>query len=432
MKILFTLESFFPTHRAGTEVYVLNLCNYFKAKGHDVSVLITSSEGLKDYSYEGIPIHVFDIPKHAIAEELNGLMPPRGIEAFKVKLLELQPDLIHFHSFGRAINSYHLKEAKALGIRTVFTPHLGSLFCINGDMRLYGKANCNGEVIESRCLSCNLKQKGYSVHLSKILGPIIHKATHFNPIENKLPAAFYQAKHRFSELKRINQYADVIFSIAPWIQKAFEANGVTKAQLIPQGISPVFFKAFHKTQFDPKLIKFVFIGRTHSSKGLHILRDAWNALSNPNAELHIITNPSGGEQTYYDDHKQWAQSKTNIIWNEALKQEEVASYLNGMDVLILPSISNEVAPLVILEAATRKIPVIASDYVAMKDLIQHDMDGLLFKNEDDEDLKNQIYQIIESPNLIGKYSKAIKKTHSMNQVAEIIEVKFKELFNYTK
>jgi len=427
MKILFTLESFFPSHRAGTEVYVLNLCNYFKAKGHDVSVLITSSEGLKDYSYEEVPVHVFEIPKDAIAEELNGLIPPRGIDGFKNRLSELKPDLIHFHSFGRAINSYHLKAAKELGIKTVFTPHLGSLFCINNDMRLYGRENCNGEVIESRCLSCNLKQKGYSVGLSKVLGRVIKESTHFNPLKNKLPAAFNQAKHRFSELKRTDTYADVVFSIAPWIQKAFEANGVAKAKLIPQGISPVFFKEFHKVKFNPTLIKFVFIGRTHSSKGLHVLRAAWNGLLDHNSELHIITNPSGGEQTYYNEHKQWANSKTNIIWNEALNQEDVASYLNAMDVLILPSISNEVAPLVILEAATRKIPAIVSDYVAMKDLVKHDVDGLLFKNEDIDDLKNQIQKLIEQPKLIGNYSKTIKKPCSMFEISEIVEEAYLKL-----
>ena len=123
MKILFTLESFFPSHRAGTEVYVLNLCKYFKTKGYDVSVLITSSEGLEDYFFEGIPIYVFDIPKNAVSEELNGLIPPRGIEAFKVKLIELKPDILHFHSFGRAINSFHLKIAKELGLKP-FSPHI--------------------------------------------------------------------------------------------------------------------------------------------------------------------------------------------------------------------------------------------------------------------------------------------------------------------
>ncbi|TXE09281.1 glycosyltransferase [Gelidibacter salicanalis] len=50
-----------------------------------------------------------------------------------------------------------------------------------------------------------------------------------------------------------------------------------------------------------------------------------------------------------------------------------------MDVLILPSVA-EVAPLVILEAATRHIPVIASDYLAMKDMIEPNINGLLFEN----------------------------------------------------
>ncbi|WP_262713414.1 glycosyltransferase [Gelidibacter salicanalis] len=57
----------------------------------------------------------------------------------------------------------------------------------------------------------------------------------------------------------------------------------------------------------------------------------------------------------------------------------MAVYLDQMDVLILPSVA-EVAPLVILEAATRHIPVIASDYLAMKDMIEPNINGLLFEN----------------------------------------------------
>lgn len=428
-KILFTLESFFPTHRAGTEVYVLNLCKYLINKSWEVNVLIATINKKKDYIYEGIKVHTFNIPQQANVQELNGLIPPRGIEHFEERIKVIKPDIVHFHSMGRAINSFHIKAVKDLGIKTVFTNHLGGLFCIKGDMRLMDKKNCDGKVIEKRCLKCYLKSKGHNKFICSILSYSIPQLLNSSVIQKFLPATFNIARHRQNELKRINQYADIVFSIAPWIQKAFETNGIKKAQLIPQGISPVFFDNYSIPQLfssSNSQIHFAFIGRMHPSKGFHLLKQAWESLEGQ-AKLSIITNPSGGETQYFGEHKAWAQPKDNVIWNEALTQQEVAQYLNKVDVLILPSISNEVAPLVILEAATRKIPVIGSDYIAIKGMIKDGINGLLFKNGDANNLKQQIQKCINNQSFIHKLSNQIKQPHSMIQIAAVMEKEYLNL-----
>jgi glycosyltransferase involved in cell wall biosynthesis len=430
MRITFALESFFPTHRAGTEVYVLNLCRYFKSKGWAVSVLITTTEDTTDYEYEDIPIYTFNIPKKPNAKELNGLIKPRGIVHFIERLENIKPNIVHFHSFGRAINGFHLKAAKQLGYITVFTPHLGSQFCIKGTMRLFDKTNCNGEVIEARCMRCLLYSKGHGNLVSKVMGAGIGTLTKYGPLQNAIPPSLQQAKHRKNELNRIAKDADLVFSIAPWIQKAFEANNIHDTVLIPQGISPVFFEKLGSasTLENQTRINFVFVGRMHSSKGFHLLKQAWDQLkTNAMHKLHVITNPSGDENDYFKLHKAWAKEHTTVVWNEALSQQEVALYLNNMDVLVLPSISNEVAPLVILEAATRHIPVIASNYIAMIDMVDHESNGLLFENGNMQDLYKQMLRIINKPKLLDDLKRNIKPPLSMFAVAELIEDKISKL-----
>ncbi|MDC1505574.1 glycosyltransferase family 4 protein [Winogradskyella sp.] len=425
--ICFALESFFPSQRAGTEVYVLNLCHYFKSNGWEVQVLIATTEEQHHYTYEGIPVYTFAVPKKATAQELNGIKPPRGIEAFKERLIALQPHWVHFHSIGRAINSYHIELAKSLGFKTAFTPHLGGTFCIKGNLRIYNKENCNGQVLENRCMSCVLQAKGLSTPIAKLLGVGISGLTHLNPVKTKLPPALFQAQHRKAELQRIKNHTDVIFAIAPWIQNVFFSNGFKNSILLPQGISPLFFKKDtrqHKPIQYP--VQLVFVGRMHSSKGFHLLTQAWDALDlkGNRAQLHVITNPSGGETAYFEEHKYWAQQHNDVIWNEGFSQEQVANYFNDMDVLILPSISNEVAPLVILEAATRKIPTLASDYIAMKDSIQHGKDGWLFENGNAAALQNLMEDLITTPQKIIEVAANIKSPHSMDEVAAIVEEQF--------
>jgi len=427
--ILFVLESFLPDHRAGTEIYVLNLCRYFKAKGWRVGVLIATINQQKDYSYEGIPVYTFPIPEKPNSRELNGLMPPRGIEDFMERIEDLKPDLVHFHSFGRAINGHHLKRTKELGHITAFTPHLASLFCIKGNMRLFDKTNCNGRVIQSRCMSCLLHSKGYDYTVSKALGSGLSAAMKIEFLEKAMAPSWHQAKHRSEELQRISTYADVIFAIAPWVQKAFNENRITNSILVPQGISPVFFEDLNRQEsFNPSAINFVFIGRMHPIKGFHFLKEAWDKLQTKGHKLHIITNPSRDENEYFHTNKLWATQEHSIIWNEGFSQQKVASYLDAMDVLILPSIS-EVAPLVMLEAATRRIPVIASDFIGVKDLIVPNVTGLLFKNGDWEDLLLQLNKISDKPELLSQLGENIQMPATMTHVAALIEEEFSKLIS---
>lgn len=424
MKILFILESFFPHRCGGTEVYVLNLCHFFKKNDWDVNVLITTSSDQTDYIYDGIAIHTFSIPLKPNARELNGLQAPRGINNFTKKLESIQPQVVHFHSLGRAINGYHLKQAKDLGYKTVFTPHLGNLFCIKGNMRLYEQHNCDGRVDTKRCTTCLLQSKGHQPLFSKFTGFGIGALSAINVLKKQLPPAWLQAKHRKEELHRIERYADLIFSIAPWIQQAFKQNGIMNSVLIPQGISPVFFENYITEKKSPSItrLNFIFVGRMHPFKGFHLLVEAWNQLEdNQHHRLHIVTSPSGDENEYFETHRQWAESKKSVIWNENLSQYEVANYLNKIDVLVLPSISNEVAPLVILEAATRNIPVITSDYIAMKDMVIHEENGLIFKNGNSNELYDCLQRFTTDGQLLSRLKQNIPKSHSMDEIGAIIK-----------
>ncbi|MBR8535736.1 glycosyltransferase [Carboxylicivirga sediminis] len=427
-KLLFSLESFFPSHRAGTEVYVLNLCHYFKQRGWDVGVLIATSKKLADYHYEDIPVYTFDIPERANAQELNGLIPPRGIEHFTLRIRELQPDIVHFHSFGRAINSFHLEVVKELGIKTAFTPHLGSFFCIKGDVRLFGHSNCDARVDKRRCMSCFLKGKGHSKLTAQLLSSSITQIIKLKALKNHVPATLFLAQHRQQEIERVNQYADIVFSIAPWIQTAFEINGITKAQLIPQGISPVFITSSTIKQFNDsiKKIHFAFIGRMHPIKGFHLLMQAFSNINPEKACLHVITIKDRNESEYYTKAVNWAKGRTNVIWNENLAPHQIKDYYSKIDCLIQPSV-NEVSPLVSLESLSQKTPILCSNISAFKEQIKEFGGGLLFDKGCHASLAERMNELIKSKTLLRQLSKNIKKPCSMMEVAAIIEEAYKAL-----
>lgn len=423
--ILFVLESFFPTHRAGTEIYVLNLCRYFKDKGWPVGVLVSTTQGMADYGYEGIPVYTFLVPKKPIVKELNGIVPPRGLDLFIGRIRELQPELVHFHSFGRAINASHLKAVKEMGVRTAFTPHLGGYFCVKGDLLLNGKENCDGRVDSFRCLSCVLQCKGKKPWVSRLGARVISVASSVPGAQKLLPASFFQVRHRQSELKRTQKYADTIFSIAPWIQNAFILNGIHRSQIIPQGITPLFLdiaKVRNRKLGDT--LNFAFVGRMHPNKGFHLLSQAWSRLSHKGSVLHVMTTRSKDEVEYYNTQKTLMLQYDNVVWNENFDQQKVAQYYCDMDILILPSTSNEVAPLVIQEASAFGIPVVGSDYIAIGDMVKDGENGLLFRNGDWFQLQQKLQYIIDEPECIARFCQNIHPPVAMSQVAAMVEEAF--------
>ena len=110
--ILFALEGFFPTHKAGTEIYVLNLSKYLLEKGWSVYVIKPTTAAETNYMYENINVLTFPVPKLPDVRELNGLKSPSGIKYFIEIVQKIKPDIVHFHSLGRAITGSHLEAVK--------------------------------------------------------------------------------------------------------------------------------------------------------------------------------------------------------------------------------------------------------------------------------------------------------------------------------
>jgi glycosyltransferase involved in cell wall biosynthesis len=416
-KILFALESFFPKHRAGTEVYVLNLCQYLVANDWKVAVLISDLYE-KKYVFEGIPVYSFIIPEKPDVKELNGIIEPHGIQGFLNKVLEINPSIVHFHSFGRAINSFHLKRVKELGFKTVFTAHLGGLFCVKGTYLLFNNEVCNGEVQLNRCMACYLHDQSYPKIISKVASTLINISIK-TPIKHLLPPTWNLFIHKKSELNRLSIYADSIIALAPWIKKVFDQNGIYNVTLVQQGIQV----NGSKPSINPKNkgINLIFVGRIHWTKGLHLLLQALENIPRHTLHLTIVGIPQ--EPEFREIIYKKASRLCNVSWKENLNRLEVQEEIANADILVLPSISNEMAPLVILEAFDCGKPVIGSSYPAIVDMIIEDVNGLIFENNNVKSLTQCLNRLVNEPDLLPRLISNIHKPRTLDEVSsEMIDI----------
>lgn len=77
------------------------------------------------------------------------------------------------------------------------------------------------------------------------------------------------------------------------------------------------------------------------------------------------------------------------------KRNDIPQLLSQADLFILPS-RFEGLPLVLLEAMAAQLPVIASNIVSSRNLIQDGVNGILFENENHIDLANKIIELSQN------------------------------------
>jgi len=425
--ILFGLSGFYPKYKAGTETYVLNLAKELMQLGYKVSVIIPAiGEKIEGYKYDEVSVYSFFIPKKISTAELNGLIKPSGLKEFKQLLKKIKPDIFHLHSISRSLHAEHFKIASELNIKTVFTAHLGSTFCVRGDLLLFGKKQCDGNVKKHRCLTCFIKGKiNYGEAFSHILAFGINNLLFNSPLSSNYPA-YHIVSHKIHQLKILQRFSNSTIAIADWLNIAFKLNEFEDTKIIKQGINSLFIKN-NETIKKNVNIKLIFVGRMHPNKGVHILVNALENISAENIDLIIITIPFEDEIKYYEDIKIRYNALGYSEWYENLNKEEVAEKLNEADVLVLPSTKNEAAPLVILEAFAKKVPVIGSDYIAIKEMVEHNVTGLIFKNGDTKSIEEQLIRLINEPELIQKFSKNIGSVRTFKDVAIEHDILYKKL-----
>lgn len=127
-------------------------------------------------------------------------------------------------------------------------------------------------------------------------------------------------------------------------------------------------------------LKVGYMGAVSPQKGLHVLVEAHARMARGQARLRIH-----GDLRF--DPAYWARTRQRLVREEVelagpFDPGEAPAVLREMDVLVVPSVWYENAPLVIAEAHAAGVPVVASRLGGMAEMIQDGRDGALFRPGD--------------------------------------------------
>lgn len=420
MKIVQVLENFFPDSIGGTETYVLNISRFFMDAGHEVHVVAPSINGNRDYLLKKINVHRYSIDKVASKAEYKQLTEPKGLDDFIHIIKSIRPDIVHFNTFNRSINIYHLKAVKELGIKAFLTPHISGIFCAKGSMIDYQNRKCDGIVRNHNCVKCYLRSNNYSL-LSSLFTIITEKFINIHPnIDKFIPAPAFIKKNRTAEFDCLVKYADKVIALSPWIESTLKLNGISNTILVRQGISKELINPEPDIAPLNDKLRLIFIGRIYQIKDLETLCDAIDTVDSDKIELTMAC--ICGSDEYAQRIKKRMSNRENINWMENIPQRELSQLIRNNDFLVLTSIS-EMSPLVILESFANGVPVIATDIPPVQDNVQNGLNGILFPVGDSKKLTYIINDLINNPTKKSILKSNVKPPRTFDNVAsELLEI----------
>ena len=181
---------------------------------------------------------------------------------------------------------------------------------------------------------------------------------------------------------------------------------------------------------DYNVLRILFVGRLHKQKGISTLLVGFKLLKQIYGNIQLTICGDGVELPYVKNFIRTQNLSSSVTLAGNVK--DINNYYNSHDLLISTSIW-EGFPNVLLEAATHKIPIIATDIGGNNELICHDKNGYLIKHSDANALYHAILYFINNRHVFHKYAEdlfvKVKKEYNHIIVKEKYLDVIQECFN---
>jgi glycosyltransferase involved in cell wall biosynthesis len=383
-----------PYHLGGTEVYLEGLVGELGALGIESCVLVPRHDDACDipsnHLHAGTPVETYPVNAVPTPDEMREARPHLSFDEFRTRLMAHRGRIYHQHTWSRGCGPHHLRAARELGFKTVLTVHIPGNICLRGTMLQYGAQPCDGRIEDRRCGSCWAQGRGLPrVAAAAVAGlplPIAQHARHGRTRIATALAARALGAEQHGRLEEMVRNADRIIAVCQWLYDALAINGAPKEKLAlsRQGIPANFLGAARaaraeRRRCDSDLLKLVYIGRWHPTKGVDLVVRAVRALPAEAKVQLTLHGLSGGtdEIAYERQIRTQADGDPRLVFAPSLSRNEVAATMAQHDALVVPSVWLETGPLVVLEAQATGLYVVGSRLGGIGELVADGADGEL-------------------------------------------------------
>jgi glycosyltransferase involved in cell wall biosynthesis len=341
------------------------------AAGHDVDLYVRSSDEIEDWPRA---------KKAALpARVVWSRDTRRGLAA---RIAEFRPDVVHVHNTFPLLSSSVLYACRAAAVPVVATLHNYKLACVSGDFFRQG-AVCHdcaqGPPLPGALRGCYRGSRAATA-------PVALAMTAHRPAWRSMVSAyiFISAAQR-----------DLLAGLGLPDERVF-----VRHNLIPRRDAPQV----------PRQPAVVYAGRLDEAKGARLLMAGWDSYraSVPDPGLRLVIAGAGPLE---QDVAAWAAARPSVEMVGQVSRDECAELMAGARAVLLPSVWEETFGLVVVEAMAVGTPPVAPAHGSFPELIDPDVDGVLFTPGDPAALGRVIADIQASPDQFEKYGAQARLTY---------------------
>jgi len=418
-----------PYRTGGMTQYCLDLISEEQRQGREVALLWPGSfcyfrkkstiKKMPMFNYQGRLIENYQIKNPLPIPLLNGVRDidkyteERPQNNYRVFLLNHGITVVHFHTLmGLPIE--FLNECKKLRIETIYTSHDFFGICPRVNLCKSGH-DCNSANTFEYCFSCSksafsfckivLMQSPF-YRVSKNTNITAHIRAMVRAKEMGQTAEAVAETNHIEEYKRLQKFYfnyfisfDVLHFNSSRTREVFSRYLPESDRWVTIPLSlPNLDKKNPKTTNIKNFIRFGFVGNFSSEKGYFNLINAFLSLKSSSErkyELNVIGNPP----------KNYGFIKSN----PPFKRDDLASFYNRCDVIVVPSVCNETFGFTLLEGLSFNKPIITTVFVGSSCFIRNGENGFLYNGSVNE-LSNLIQSLLDNPEKVNEMSRTIKNT----------------------
>ena len=385
MKILIASDLHYPTIN-GVATFSRNLARGLAEHGHEVLVIAPSQTGKRYKEVDGnyVIARTVSVPFPFYQNFRISLNPAREVKKI---IDDFDPDVIHIQML-MWIGQAAMKYGNKYGIPIVSTNH---------------------------AMPENLMDN------LRLLAPVSR------PINYILKAYGARFHSKADYITMPTQSAIEMFNVGK-ITTPMEAvsNGIDLSRFTPGEAPAELYRRFGLPQDQPIL---AYVGRLDAEKHLPILLRAFIRVQSVMPHAHLLIVGDGTERPLLESLANELGIAHQVTFTGRVSDEDLVALHKVGTVFCMPSPA-ELQSIATLEAMASGKPVVAVDAGALRELCQHERNGYLVEQDDDEAIARSVLHILENPTVqqaMSEESLAIARTHDLETTLKRFETLYSDL-----
>lgn len=428
LTIALCTHGYFPEQFFGTAVYVRQLAKALQRLGHRPVIIaprldpdtaiatLLPPEWIDD-------IEIYRVLRPSIRDARDSFDDVRLLPALREALAAIAPDVVHVaHFLGLTTALYNAAQSLDLPVFATLTDFHG--FCHRGTLLNAWGRDCRGpNRLRSNCLGCGLSDRAaeqpnslslayfsswFARPTSSVVFPWIAPLLPQHA-RRDIQATLDRPDHLHSMMSGLRG------AIAPtaFLRDAYLRNGFS----IPIEVSPFGIEANRavKPERQAGPLRVGFIGQIGAHKGCHVLVEAARHLRAGSASIGIWGDMA--RHPSYAAALRRAAAGRSVSFHGSLPLEAMDDALRGLDVLVMPSIWAENAPLTLLQSLACHTPCIVSDQPGMTEFVIDGVNGYVVPPSDPKSLAKAIQMLADEPKLLYRLTTAANYEHDTDAMA---------------